>query len=361
MSQQSAEILSKPEVEKWLEECRKPSTRRIYKSSIKRFFKWYPGTYEEFIGLDPKELHHVLRTFISQNSSENPNTIGGVVARVNAFLLYLDKPVVFRRGERPRPQPDVDSHVFSNGDLSRMFDVASTKEKALLALMVSLGWEISAVLELDPELLRALVARAKAEGEQFIYWRSIRQKTGVPRLGVLNPLALEWLDKWLVESRGAKKRKRKADKKTADRPVSALFDLGAEGVNKMLRRLAKDAGIVVTGRLHVHKIRGWVMSGLSRAGWNEFQIKFLVGKAIPLRDSTYLQTLELEIREKYPKAYAEYMNIKPERIVKVVDEETRRKAAEVDTLQREIKELRQMFQGTIDEVKRQLQSRGASE
>lgn len=107
----------------------------------------------------------------------------------------------------------------------------------------------------------------------------------------------------------------------------------------MLRRLAKDAGLTVTGRIHVHKIRGWVMSGLSRSGWNEFQIKFLVGKAIPVTDSTYLQTLELEIQERYPKAYQDYLNIKPERIVKVVDEETRRKAAAVEQLLKRVEEL----------------------
>jgi len=81
------------------------------------------------------------------------------------------------------------------------------------------------------------------------------------------------------------------------------------------------------------------MSGLSRSGFNEFQIKFAMGKTIPLSDQTYLLTLEEEIRKRYPKAYESYLSIKPEKIVKVVDEETRRKAAAVETLLRRVEEL----------------------
>lgn len=339
------EILQKPEVQGWLEECRKSSTRASYETGIKAFFRWYKGTYEEFLALDAKALRHLLLQYISQNPTQKSNTTSAVVNRVNAFLFYLDKPVSFRRGERPRTTPDLDSHNFSNGDLSSMFDVGNTKGKALLSLMVSTGWEISADLELTRAQVEQLLARAQSEGEKFIYWRSIRKKTGVPRFGVLNPLAIEWLSKWLKESAAYTPRKRKADRKTADRPLSELFDLTEEGVNKMLRRLAADAGIVVTGRVHAHRIRGWVMSGLSRAGWNEFQIKFLVGKAIPVQDMTYLQTLELEIAERYPKAYTDYLNIKPERIVKVVDEETRRKAAAVESLLKRVEELEKRLEG----------------
>jgi integrase len=312
---------------------------------MKLFFRWYKGSYEEFLALEAKELRHLLLEYIAENATAKANSTRSIVNTVNSFLLYLDKPVSFRRRERPRVTPDLDSHNFSNGDLSRMFDVATTRDKALLSLMVSLGWEVSAVLELPREQVEQLLARARAEGQKFIYWRSVRKKTGVPRLGVLNPLAIEWLGKYLKESSGRQLRKRKQNKLNPDVPVSDLFDLTPEGVNKMLRRLAKDAGLTVTGRIHVHRIRGWVMSGLSRAGWNDWQTKFLVGKAIPVTDATYLQTLELEIQERYPKAYETYLNIKPERIVKVVDEETRRKAAAVESLLKRVEELEKRLNG----------------
>jgi len=301
---------------------------------------------------DVKSLRHALLKYQNEHAKENPNTVNGIITAVASFMAYLDKPIMFR-GKRLRRRPDVDSHMFSNGDLTRMFDVASTKEKALLALGVSLGWEISAVMELDRSTLQSLVDRAKADNVQFMYFTSYRKKTGVSRFGVLNPLALEWTEKWLNELAKIEKdrlnrkkgvrRKRKENRK-CDRPVSEVFDLTPEAINKMLRRLGRHAGIVTTGRVHFHKIRGWVISGLSRAGLNEWQIKYLVGKAIPLQDSTYLQSLQQEIEERYPKAYEQYLNIKPAKIVTVIDEkltgQLRNKDLEIQSLRQQVDELK---------------------
>jgi hypothetical protein len=299
-----------------------------------------------------KTLRHILLKFQNEHAKENPNTVNAAITAIASFLAYLDKPIMFR-GKRLRRRPDIDSHMFSNGDLTRMFDVANTKEKALLALGVSLGWEISAVIELDRSTLQSMVDRAKADNVQFMYFASCRKKTGVSRFGVLNPLALEWSEKWLDElakiekdrlnrKKGAR-RKRKENRK-CDRPVSEVFDLTPEAINKMLRRLGRHAGIVTTGRVHFHKIRGWVISGLSRAGLNEWQIKYLVGKAIPLQDSTYLQSLQQEIEERYPKAYEQYLNIKPAKIVTVVDErvtgQLRNKDLEIQALKEQVREFK---------------------
>jgi hypothetical protein len=345
-------ILEKPEITEWLDECRTDSTRRSYTSSVKRFFMWYDCSFEEFLKSDVKTLRHILLKFQNEHAKENPNTVNAAITAIASFLAYLDKPIMFR-GKRLRRRPDIDSHMFSNGDLTRMFDVANTKEKALLALGVSLGWEISAVIELDRSTLQSLVDRAKADNVQFMYFASYRKKTGASRFGVLNPLALEWTEKWLNELAKIEKdrlnrkkgvrRKRKENRK-CDRPVSEVFDLTPEAINKMLRRLGRHAGIVTTGRVHFHKIRGWVISGLSRAGLNEWQIKYLVGKAIPLQDSTYLQSLQQEIEERYPKAYEQYLNIKPAKIVTVIDEkltgQLRNKDLEIQALKEQVREFK---------------------
>ena len=60
------------------------------------------------------------------------------------------------------------------------------------------------------------------------------------------------------------------------------------------------------------------MSGLSRSGFNEWQVKYVLGKAIPLSDATYLQTLEEEVRERYPNAYENYLNLNPKVNLKAV-------------------------------------------
>jgi hypothetical protein len=298
---------------------------------------------DEFLSLDQREMRHLALRFQNEHENQNHNTIYGILTSLNSFLRYLDMPIDFK-GKRVKPMPDLDSHTFSNGDLSKMFDVGSTKEKALLALGCSLGWEISAVLELTRDFLQGLVDRAKSENQNFIFFISRRRKTGAARLGVLNPNALEWVGKWLTESQNMQKRKRKENRKQADQPLSPVFDITDEGVNKMLRRLAKDAQIVATGRVHFHRIRGWVMSGLSRAGFNEFQIKYLMGKAIPLADMTYLQTLQQEIETRYPDAYEQCLNLKPRIQEKLIKDLTKATTEELEKM----KEERDHFKARLD-------------
>ena len=77
------------------------------------------------------------------------------------------------------------------------------------------------------------------------------------------------------------------------------------------------------------------MSRLSKANFNEFQIKYILGKAIGVSDRTYLQTLKTEVEEKYPKLYNDYLNIAPmvstEQVKKFQDIEQ-----QIQTTQKEI-------------------------
>jgi integrase len=326
-------ILEHGSVKDWLSECRAFRTRRTYEVNIKRFFAWYGRPVDEFLKLDPKDMRHLALKYQNENESLKRNTVYGVLTALNSFLHYLDMPIDFK-GKRVKPMPDLDSHTFSNGDLSKMFDVACTKEKAILSLGCSLGWEISAFLELTREFLQSHVNRARSENQKFVYFISQRRKTGAARLGVLNPTAIEWVGKWLDESQDMQKRKRKQNRKTRDHLESEVFDITEGGVNKMLRRLAKDAQIVKTGRVHFHRLRGWVMSGLSRAGFNEFQIKYVMGKAIPLADMTYLQTLQQEIEAKYPQAYEQCLNLKPSEIT-IIESKSKELNARLDLMEKE--------------------------
>jgi integrase len=340
------EIRDNPKVVEWLDECRKPSTRRVYGNSIVKFFKWYSGSFSNFLNLDLKATRHVLLKYQNEHGSEPHNTVNNVITAMCSFLMYLDKPINLR-GKRLVSTPDLNSHVFTNGDLAKMFDIGNTKEKALLSLGASLGWEISAVLNFDVKTLRSLIDRAKAEDKQFIFFRSQREKTGVPRFGVLNPLALEWVEKWLLELSSRKPRKRKA----TDRPLSEVFDMTAEGVNLILRRLAKQAGLSLTGRVHFHRLRGWLMGGLLRAGFNEFETKYLLGKAIPLQDVTYLQRLEQDVEAKYPKAYPSIC-IKPEKTVQVVDQDMKAENVKLKDDMDFLKTKVDFLTGVIDELKK---------
>jgi hypothetical protein len=233
-----------------------------------------------------------------------PNTIIAILTALGSFCAANDKTLRLR-GKRLRIQIDLDSHSFTNVDLTRIFEVGTIQEKALVASLCSLGWEISSVLTLDMDFIRNHLDRAKENGLKFVYFLDQRPKTGVRRLGVLNPLALEWLGEWLKEWHGQwiVQKGKKVWK-------NACFKFTTkEGVNDMLKRLARQGHVHTVGRVHLHSIRAWVISALSHAGMNEWQIKYIVGKSIPVSDATYLRTLQQEIEEKYPAAYEGYLNI----------------------------------------------------
>ena len=299
-----------PLIEEWLAEKRTANTRRTYLTRLRNFLDYHKMSPKEFLDQTPRKHRTLLLRFQNEQPNMNPNTIISHLTAAASFLDYYDKTVNWKRS-RVRPRPDVTSHVFSNGDLSKMFEIADTKQKCMLSLATSLGWEVRGFVTLKRKTLQDLIERAKDTGEKFVYFRNIRHKTGALRLGVLNPLALEWTSKWLEQSKNYEKKPRKPDRNNEIKPVSDVFDMTAAGINRMLKRLAKKAGIRTCGRVRFHNLRKWVMSGLSRSGFNEFQIKYVLGKAIPMTDGTYLQTLEIEVKERYPEAYENYMNLNP--------------------------------------------------
>lgn len=318
--------------EDWLDECRTLNTREAYTRHIRTFKDWYKKPLSEFLKLEPKEMRHTAILF--QNAARNgwktrwgrtlkPNSIISTLTALGSYCTFNDKPLRLR-GKRVRATIDLDSHAFTDADLRRMFSVADTQEKAILATFCSLGWEVSSLLSLERTYLGNLILRAQEQRKQFIYFIDQRRKTGAIRLGVLNPLAIEWISEWLKVPLERIQQSKGTHRWNAKR----LFGYTTkEGVNSMIKHLARDSHVTVTGRVHTHQIRKWVMSGLSRAGFNEFQIKFVVGKTIPLTDMTYLQTLQQEVEARYPKAYAEYLDISGKRQALPISEE------EMDRLQ----------------------------
>jgi integrase len=282
--------------EEWLSE-QSSSTRQHYDKRMQNFLSSMGLTIEAFTELTPKEMKHIVLEFRAKSEKEGmpQNSILAHVCAVRSYCVSIEKPLLFKKNQLGKVQADTDSHVFSNGDLKGLFEIGNTFEKALIATSVSLGWEISSVLNLDRDKIKARLAHAKQNNEQFIFFKDTRSKTGESRFAVLNPLAVERLTKYLDSSEESEK----------------LFPITEDGVNKLLKRLANASGLKATGAIRFHNIRKWLMSRLSRCGFGEFQIKYLMGKAIPVSDATYLQTLETDIEEKYPKVYNEYLNINP--------------------------------------------------
>jgi len=352
------DIVKDRDIEAWLSECRTKSTRNVYVWRISLFFKWLQSERKlsllEWKALTPKEMKtlalqfqnsepkgegrtihskHIHRGLTSHDRFVEPkalsrNTISGVLTALQSFCVYLEKPLVFKRGSRFPVEDDDHSHYFVNGDLAKMYDVSDFKGKAILACATSLGWEVSDFLALDRPLIEQHMKKADEEKREFIYFETRRTKTHVPRLAVLNPLAIESLKSWLPVN-----------------PTTRMFDMTKSGIVKFMQSTAKKANLTTTGPVRFHRIRAWTFNSLLKAGFSDSEAKYIVGKAIPHSDGTYLRLRE-GIEQKYPKFYDEHLNIKPTHML--VQEDLRK---ENETLKEQLKRLDDKFSGLEKLVK----------
>lgn len=210
--------------------------------------------------------------------------------------------LTIRRGRIFPVQMRTDEHIFSLNDLRKMFDIADTRNKAILSTAVSLGWSISDFLSLKRKFIKGFIERAKAENREFIRFDWQRPKTDAPVLGILTPESIAWLESWL-----------KCSEETEYLWSSSRGEkLKDESIGDMLNRLASEAGIVKTGTIHFHGIRKFLMTSLSNASLNEFEVKTVLGKRIPISDLTYLTNIKESAFSKYKQAYSSFSLIKTE-------------------------------------------------
>lgn len=311
------DIIEEPTIVAWLNEFINERTRNTYKSNICKFFEstnLKPKDLQEMPVEDIKKIVLEFQRDRKKNGGNDNGTLSTLTA-VRSYLVGLNKQLKFRKGQIVKTKADTDSHVFTNGDLKALWDVGGTFEKALLATAISEGWEVSSFLEQSKTKTEKRLAHAIQNNQKYIFFMDTREKTKEQRYCVLNPLAIECLTKYL-ETWEAKPLTIKNGIVVKDKDGNVvmddrLFPITQDGVQKMLYRLAKDANLKTTGSLRFHNIRKWLMSRLSRCGFNEFQIKYIMGKSISVSDATYLQTLQTEVEEKYPVVYNDYLNINP--------------------------------------------------
>ena len=255
---------------------------------------FYSDTVEQLSKLTPKEVKHLLLQFQSDlaKNGVKANSILAYVSAARNFFEFCEISIKFRRGQLVNAEKAEGYHVFSNGDLRAMFQVANVQYKALIATAASTGFSLDHILHLDKKQVSALIKRANESNQTFAFFNSVRRKTNVQAFGVLNPLALEWLEKWIEQN-----------------SKDTLFNVKHFAIDTMLKKLAERSAITLTGGVRFHNIRKWVVSSLSKAGFNSFQIKRTVGKKIPLSDETYLPTLDEEIKQKYPEIYETHLSI----------------------------------------------------
>jgi integrase/archaellum component FlaC len=317
-----------PKTEKFLAQF-KPRTRQSYRNRIKTFSRdtgiadvlsWIEKT-------DARELKSYIQTYYTKQI-ENKAKINSVLATVTALrsiATEFGKTIKFRKGALDKVQEDQNSYEIATSDLAKLWEVANLIERTVLATSTSLGYEVTSFISLKRQKIKALVEKAISENEEWACWSDNRSKTSAKRLNVLNPLAIDYLKKYL--DAGMKK------------GSENLFPYSDSGINAMLRRLFKKATINTGGqKIRFHSIRKWLMTKLNEAGLSIYSVKLIMGKEIGVSDSTYLQHLEHTAFEDYKRVYEPYLtftNGRSNGIKKKIDEQN----TEIDALKKTIKSL----------------------
>lgn len=295
-------------MEQWLNEYTNKTTRSNAEINFKVYLQWSKKTpkqlIDEFEQVKTKSQilqfqNYLINEYVSPHTNQKlkPNSVRSILTSVRAFYTSQKEMVRGLKSKIINVEEAKGEHIFSLDDLRAMYAVGDLRDKAILSTATSLGWEISAFLDLDKDFVEALVKRAKAQNVEFIAFDWQRHKTGATQYGILNPMAIFSLEQYL-----AKLNKENPTQKK-------LFDLTEVSVNNILRKLVQDANLALIGTIRFHLLRKFLMSSLSDANLNAFEIKLILGKEIGIADKTYLQTLKKSAFDKYQKAYPTHLSL----------------------------------------------------
>ena len=289
-------------VQEFLDSITNPSTKKGYKSGLKKFVEWYKKSAEEILKIRQDDLtqkvgeniieyknraarfqkeiekfhSHLIKKNYSINSARNM-TLG-----IRQLFRYYQMPVTMRSGSKVSQTVQTTKNFpLTIEHVRKMFEVANLKERTVLSLAVDTGLRISDFLAIKktdlppldtkpPIAFTLLTQKEKITANCFLSQESTNLlKTYLPTLQKKNNV-------YLFSSNGK----------------SHLSD---EAISKMLNRLAKKAQINLNGKsLSFHCFRKMFLSTSIDSGIGLTAGKKLCGKAIPKSDDTYLTTVKLK-------------------------------------------------------------------
>jgi len=310
----------------WLNEYSKERSRITYRNNFNNFLEWTGKTPKQLVEeFDQQKTRNLILTYQNHLMTKyKPNTARALINTVRAFYTSQCEPVRKLKRRIVKARAAKGEHVFSVDDLRLIREVGDFRDKAMISTAASLGWEASAFLDLDRDFIEKQVNRAKSQNQDFIAFDWLRQKTQSEQFGILTPTALHDLENYLNT--------------TKDNPTQKLFEITSQGLNKWLKAKVEKANVVTTGDVRFHLIRKWLMSSLSNAGLNAFEIKLILGKSIPITDATYLQTLKKSALEKVKKAYPKFLSLVHYHNAAIKSNETLKLAIEYMKLQEKLRE-----------------------
>jgi hypothetical protein len=146
------------------------------------------------------------------------------------------------------------------------------------------------------------VNKAISEKIDFIGFDYERGKTGVESRSHLTPEARDSLKEWFAYI----DKKRESEGKGKSKyvfPNGNAEHLSDQAINDIIKDLITKANITTTGKVRFHLIRKFLMNALHDSGFSDWEVKRILGKEVPVSDSTYLHGLSRTVTEKFSKAY----------------------------------------------------------
>jgi integrase len=312
--------LMKLSVKEFLNTVQNPNTRKGYRQGIKKFCEYYGKTAEEILNQRKDDLtqrtgenlieyknraarfskeiekfhSHLLDNGFSTNSARNL-TIG-----IRQLFRYYQMPVQIRVGSKvTKTVKTSKSFPLRIEHVRKMFAIADIRERVILSMATDLGLRIGDFITIKKEDIPSL------DQETPIPFDIMTGKEEVVAHGFLSQETVDLLKAYLPTLT------KKGNPYLF--PSNGKSHISDEWLNRLLKRLAKKAKILMNGKsLTFHCFRKMTLSASIDSGIGLTAGKKLVGKAIPQSDDTYLTTVKL--RKKFIQL-KKFQTIKPQQTV----------------------------------------------
>jgi len=203
------------------------------------------------------------------------NTARNKTIAVRSFFNSAYVKLKIRRGAIGKPQMAFE-HSFSIQELRRMFYMGDIREKVILALGRSLGWGSGDFVKIRKDDIAKAIQNTK---NGFAFFPRYRKKSGELMKSIITPDAVNVLETYLPT----------INSEWLFPAGNGRGHISVDTLNYIIRNLAEKAGI--KDHIRFHLLRKFLISALVEGGLNEWEVKVLVGKAIPVTDFTYLQRI----------------------------------------------------------------------
>ncbi len=276
------------------------NTRKSYKAGLRKFEQYFGKSVKEILKLREQDLNsndiHQKRRFEKEiekfhqsllDKGYGVNTARTMTLGIIQIFRFYDMPIKKRYGSKiSKTVISTRDHMLTIFDIREMYRVGDLRARTLLCMSKDLGWRISDFLSTLKIEVRPLLKRKPPAS-----FRKLTKKEKVSAYSFLSNESILHLKIYLPTL--------KPDNKWLWEGKRRNSHLDAESVNDLLKKLAKDAQLELTGSLHFHAFRKLFMTTGVELGCNHWAIKMLVGKAVDRSDLTYIS--QAQLRETFQK------------------------------------------------------------